>query len=69
MASMISRYSSDSGRVVDEVEVPQFRMVEVGEAAVDQAADEVERQRRPLVAAQQQLGVGRAILRREAAAG
>jgi hypothetical protein len=32
--------------VLDEAELPVLRMVEVGEAAVDQPADEVEGQRR-----------------------
>jgi hypothetical protein len=37
-------------------------VVQVGEAAVGQRAHEVERQRRALVAAQQQLRIRRAIL-------
>ncbi len=48
-------YSSRERRVAHEAEVPVLRVVQVGEAAVDQRAHEVERQRRALVAAQQQL--------------
>ena len=48
-------------RVLDEVEVPVLGVVEVGESAVDQGADEVERQGGAFVAAQQQLRVGSAI--------
>ena len=51
-------------RVADEAEVPVLGVVQVGEAAVDQRADEVERERRALVAAQQQRRVGLAVLRR-----
>ena len=47
------------GRMVDEIEVPQFGMAKIGESAVDQAADEVQRQRRPLVAAEDEFGVRR----------
>ena len=52
-------------RVVHEAEVPVLRVVQVREAAVDQRADEVERHRRALVAAQQQIGIGLARRRRE----
>ena len=45
-------------RVVHEAQIPVLRVVQVGEAAFDQRANEVQRQRRALVAAQQQLGVG-----------
>ena len=44
--------------MVDEAEVPVLRMVQVGEAAVDQRAHEVECERRALVTAQQQFRVG-----------
>ena len=46
-------------RVLDEVEVPVLGVMQVGEAAVDQGADEVERQRGAFVAAQQELRIGR----------
>ncbi len=45
-------------RVVHEAQVPVLRVVQVGEAAVDQRADEIQRQRGALVAAQQQLRIG-----------
>ena len=50
--STIRWYSSRVGRVLEEAEVPVLGVVQVGEPAVDQRADEVERQRRALVAAQ-----------------
>ena len=40
-------------------------MVQVGEAAFDQRANEIQRQGRALIAAQQELRIGRARLRRE----
>ena len=49
-------------RVTHEAEIPVLGMVQVGEAAVHQRAHEVERQRRALVAAQQQLRIGAARL-------
>ena len=55
-------------RVLHQVEVPVLRVVQVGEAAVDQRADEVQGERGALVAAQQQLGIGRAVGGREARA-
>ncbi len=42
-------------RVTDEAEIPVFGMVQVGEAAIDQRAHEVERERRAFIAAQQEL--------------
>ena len=50
------------GRVLEEAEVPVLGVVEIGEAAVDQRADEVERERGALVAAQHAPGIGTAIL-------
>jgi hypothetical protein len=41
-------------RVPNEFEIPVLGMMEVGEAAVDERSDEVEREGGPLVAAQQQ---------------
>jgi hypothetical protein len=55
-----------SRRVLHETEVPVFRMVQVGKAAVDQTANEVERQRRALIAAKHELRIGLALLGREA---
>jgi hypothetical protein len=43
--------------VLHEVEIPVLGVVEVGKPSFDQGADEVEGQRRSLVAAQQQLGI------------
>ena len=42
----------------DETEIPPLRMPQVGKPSVDQAADEVQRQGGPLVAAEEELGVG-----------
>ncbi len=53
------------GRVLEEAQVPVLGVVEIGEAAVDQRADEVERQRRAVVAAHHAPGVGTAVLGRE----
>ena len=61
IASTIAVVLVGERRVLDEVEVPVLGVVQVGEAAVDQGADEVERQRGALVAAQQQLRIGRAV--------
>ena len=47
-------------RVLHEVQVPVLRVVQVGEAAVDERADEVERERRAFVAAHQAARIGRA---------
>ena len=58
-------YASRSSRVPHEAEVPVFRVMQIGEAAVDQRTHEVERQRRALVAAQQQLRIGAPRLRRK----
>ena len=44
--------------MLHEIEVPQFGMVQIGEAAFDQPADKVQRQRRPTVAAEQPPGIG-----------
>ncbi len=52
-------------RVLHEPQVPILRVVQVGEASIDQRANEIQRQCRPLVAAQQQLRVGRARCRGE----
>src|SRR5216110_2892041 len=52
------------GRVVHEAQVPVLRMVQVGEAALDQRPYEVQRQRRALIPSQQQLGIRRARLGR-----
>ena len=60
MASTMRRYSSASGECCDPAEVPVFRVVQVGEAAVDQRAHEVERERRARVAVEQRLRVRRA---------
>src|ERR1019366_3734733 len=46
------------GGILGPVEVEILRMVEVGEAAFDEGADEVERHGGALVAAQEELGVG-----------
>ena len=56
-------------RVLDEVEIPVLGVMQIGEAAVDQRADEVQRQRRAFVAAEQELRIGRAVDRGEAARG
>ena len=45
--------------MLNKVEVPQFGMVQIGEPAIDQAANVVERQGRMLIGPQQQLGIGR----------
>ncbi len=45
-------------RVMHEAQVPVLRVMQVGEATLDQRAHEVQRQRGALVAAQQQLRVG-----------
>ena len=52
-------------RVLDPVEIEVLGMVQVGEAAFDQRADEVERQGGALVAAQQELRIGPAGIRGE----
>jgi len=46
--------------MLDEVEVPVLGVMEVGETAVDQRADEVEGERRSLVALDQPMGLGNA---------
>ena len=51
--------------MADEVEVPVLGMVQVGEAAVDQRTDEVQRQRRSTVPREHALGVGPPGLLRE----
>ena len=48
------------GRVLHPIEVEVFGMVEVGKAALDQRADEVQGEGRALVTAQQKLRIGRA---------
>src|SRR5437588_449416 len=53
------------GRVVHEAQVTVLRMVQVGEAALDQRPYEVQRQRRALIPSQQQLRIRRARLGRE----
>ena len=63
--STIRWYSAASGECSTNDEVPVLGVVQVGEAAVDQGADEVEGERRALVAAQQAVGIGGARLRRE----
>ena len=52
-------------RVTHEAQVPVLRMMQVGKSAIHQRAHEVQRQRRALVAAQQQLRVGAPGLGRE----
>ena len=52
-------------RMTDETEVPVLRVMQIREAAVDQRPDEVQRERRALIAAQQQGGIGFPGLRRE----
>ena len=47
--------------VLHEFQVPQFGMVQIGEAAVDQSANEVQREARRLVTAQEIFRIGRAI--------
>ena len=47
MASTICAVIGRLRRMLDELEVPQLGMVQVGEPAVDQAADEIERQAPP----------------------
>ena len=44
-------------RMAQEPQIPVFRMMQVGEPAIDQRAHEIQRQRRALVAAQQQLRI------------
>ena len=44
-------------RIGHEAQAPVFRMVQVGKAAFDQRANEVNRQAGPLVSAKQQLGI------------
>jgi hypothetical protein len=48
-------------RVSHETEIPIFGMMQIGEPAVDQRADKVERERGALVAAQQEFGIGLAL--------
>ena len=55
-------------RMAHPVQVPVFRMVQVGESAVDQRSDEVQRQCRALVAAQYEVRVRHPVVRRERAA-
>ena len=55
-------------RVGDEAQLPVLGMVQVGEAAVDQGADEVDGQAGAFVGAQEQVGIRGAVLRREAGA-
>ena len=57
MESTIFWYCSIERRVLHEAEVPVLRVMQVGEAAVEQRAHEVQRERRALVAAQQQLRI------------
>jgi hypothetical protein len=52
------------GGVLHPGQIPVLRVVEVGEAALDQGADEVDGQPGPLVAAQQERRVGDAVRRR-----
>ena len=52
-------------RVIDEAQIPVFGMMQIREAAGDQGANEIQCQRRTLIAAQQQFGIGRARLGRE----
>ena len=54
MESAIRWYCVLERRMVHEAEVPVLRVVQVGEAAVDQRAHEIQRERGALVAAQQQ---------------
>ncbi len=55
-------------RMPDPVQVPVFRMMQVGETAVDQGTHEIQGQRRPLVTAKNQLRIGHPICRSEGAA-
>ncbi len=52
--------------MLHEPQVPVLGVVQVREAAVDQGAHEIQRQRRAFIPAQQQLGIGLALGRREA---
>jgi hypothetical protein len=52
-------------RIGHEAQLPVFRMVQVGEAAFDQGANEVNRQAGPLVSAEQQVGVRHPVFRGE----
>jgi hypothetical protein len=52
-------------RVAQETQVPVLRMMQIGEAAVDQRAHEIQRERGALVAAQQQLRIRLALRRAE----
>jgi len=52
-------------RVPHPVQVEVLGMVQVGETAFDQRANEVQRQRGAFIAAQQELRIGRARFRRE----
>ena len=52
-------------RVPQEAQVPVFRMMQIGKAAVDQRPHEIQGQRGAFVAAQQQLGVRLAFRRAE----
>ena len=53
-------------RMAQKAQVPVFRVMQIGEAAVDQRAHEIQGQRRALVAAQQQLRIRLALRRAEA---
>jgi len=46
-------------RLVHETQIPVLRVVQIGEAALDQRTHEVQRQRRALITAQQQLRIRR----------
>ena len=61
MVSTMRVYSAACGRIGHEAQLPVFRVMQVGEAAFDQGANEVNRQAGPLVSAEQQVGVGRPI--------
>ncbi len=56
-----------SRRVADPAQIPVFRVMQVGKAAVDQRADEVQRQGSALVAAQYHLRIRYAVVGRETA--
>ena len=51
--------------LADEIEIPVLRVMQIREPAVDQRANEVQRQRRALVGAQHELRIGLAIGERE----
>ena len=52
-------------RMLDPGEIPVFRVMQIGEAAIDQRADEVHRHRRVRVALDQALRIGTARFGRE----